>query len=127
LQQVPAPPFESIVTPATPRSIPSVADLIRRVDRGAFQGDKFAVQFLTNHSTKSRHVAINLAEVQPSAGGPSFHIHAFDQFYYVIEGSMTVDVGLNKYEAGVMLVRGVRPRRPGARRDRVTGLLDSSG
>ena len=107
----PAPPLESIVTPAKPRRIPGAADLIRQVDRGAFQGDKFAVQFLTHHSTKSKHVAINLAEVQAKAGGPSFHIHSFDQFYYVIEGSMAVDVGLNKYEAAahslVVLPAGV--------------------
>jgi mannose-6-phosphate isomerase-like protein (cupin superfamily) len=107
----PAPPLESIVSPATPRSIPGAADLIRRVDRKAFQGDTFAFQFLANRSTNSRHVAINIAEVQPNAGGPSFHIHAFDQFYYVIEGSMAVDVGLNKYQAGahtlVVLPAGV--------------------
>jgi mannose-6-phosphate isomerase-like protein (cupin superfamily) len=107
----PAPPFESIFSPATPRTIPAAADLIRRVDRKAFEGDKFAVQFLTNGSTKSKHVAINLAEVQPDAGGPSFHIHSFDQFYYVIEGSMAVDVGLNNYDAGahnlVVLPAGV--------------------
>ena len=28
------------------------------------------------------------------------HIHSFDQFYYVLDGTMSVDVGLNKYQAG---------------------------
>ena len=28
-----------------------------------------------------------------------FHIHSFDQFYYVIDGNMSVDIGLNKYQA----------------------------
>jgi mannose-6-phosphate isomerase-like protein (cupin superfamily) len=107
----PAPPFESIVEPATPRTIPNAAALIRKVDRKAFSGDKFAVQFLANRATNSRHVAINVAEVQPNAGGPSFHIHSFDQFYYVLDGRMSVDVGLKKYQASahtlVVLPAGV--------------------
>lgn len=107
----PAPPFESIVQPATPRTVPNAASLIRRVDRAAFSGDKFSVQFLASRETKSKNVAINLAQVQPDSGGPSFHIHSFDQFYYVLDGTMSVDVGLNKYQAGphtlVVLPAGV--------------------
>jgi mannose-6-phosphate isomerase-like protein (cupin superfamily) len=95
----PAPPLESIAAPAEPRAIPGAANLIRRVDRSAFGKDKFAVQFLANRAMGSKHVAINIAEVQPNAGGPSFHIHSFDQFYYVIDGKMSVDIGLNKYQA----------------------------
>lgn len=95
----PAPPFDSIVTPAAPRSIPGAANLIRRLDRSGFSTDKFSVQFLANRATNSRHVAINVAEVPPRIGGPSFHIHSFDQFYYVLSGTMSVDIGLNKYQA----------------------------
>lgn len=96
----PAPPFDSIVTPAEPRSIPGAANLIRRLDRSGFSGDKFSVQFLANRTTHSKNVAINVAEVPPKIGGPSFHIHSFDQFYYVLRGTMSVDIGLNKYPAG---------------------------
>ena len=107
----PAPPFDSLVAPAAPRTIANAASLIRKVDRQAFSKDKFAVQFLASRATNSRHVAINVAEVQPNAGGPSFHIHSFDQCYYVLDGSMSVDVGLNRYEVAshslVVLPAGV--------------------
>jgi mannose-6-phosphate isomerase-like protein (cupin superfamily) len=107
----PAPPFESIASPAEPRSVPEAAKLIRRVDRSAFGKDKFAVHFLANRATGSKHVAINVAEVQPNAGGPSSHIHSFDQFYYLLSGKMSVDIGLNSYQAGghtlVVLPAGV--------------------
>ncbi len=107
----PAPTFESLVAPAAAHPISNAAGLIRKVDRSAFRGDKFAVQFLANRASNSNHVAINVAEVQPNAGGPSYHIHAFDQFYYVLDGGMTIDIGLTQYQAGthtlVVLPAGV--------------------
>jgi mannose-6-phosphate isomerase-like protein (cupin superfamily) len=96
---VPAPPMESIATPTSPRTVPSAADLIRPVKRDGFKGDKFAVQILANRATGSKHAALHYAEVQPNASGPSFHIHPFDQFYYVIDGALNVEVGLKEYQA----------------------------
>ena len=60
-------------------------------------------------------MAINVAEVQPNAGGPSFHIHSFDQFYYVLEGELSVQVGLESFTARahdlVVLPAGVPHRQ----------------
>jgi mannose-6-phosphate isomerase-like protein (cupin superfamily) len=96
---VPAPPMESIASPATPRTIAGAADLIRTVKRDAFKGDGFAFQVLANRAMGSQHAALHVAEVQANASGPSFHIHPFDQFYYVIDGRLNVEVGLRKYQA----------------------------
>jgi mannose-6-phosphate isomerase-like protein (cupin superfamily) len=91
----PAPPFDSLVAPAAPRAIPNAASLIRKVDRQAFTRDSLPSSFLANRASDSRHVAINVAEVQPGAGGPSFHIHSFDQCY-VLDGSMSVECWLEQ-------------------------------
>lgn len=108
---VPAPPWDSIATPASPRRVPDAADLIRPLKRENFRGDKFATQFLANRDTGSALAALQVAEVRPNAGGPSFHIHPFDQFYFVIGGTLNVEVGLKKYTAGpntlVVLPAGV--------------------
>jgi mannose-6-phosphate isomerase-like protein (cupin superfamily) len=95
----PAPPFETIVTPASPREVPRASELIRPLRRDAFKGDKFAVQFLAGRSNGSERAAVNVVEVQPGSGGPSHHIHSFDQFYYVVEGTMNVEIGLKRFQA----------------------------
>jgi len=99
---VPAPPLESIVTLASPREVPGASDLIRPLKREAFrafQGGKFLFQFLAGRATGSEHAAVHVAEVQPGGEGPSFHIHPFDQFYFVMEGTLDVEVGMKHFQA----------------------------
>ncbi|KAJ0416230.1 hypothetical protein BJY00DRAFT_292080 [Aspergillus carlsbadensis] len=37
------------------------------------------------------------AEVKPKSGGPGMHVHEFDQYYFILEGEMTVEVALQKH------------------------------
>ena len=80
------------------------ADLERLVTR--FGGHKpveqstgFDYQFLANRQSGSESVALNIARVLPGHRGPDFHIHTFDQFYFVLRGRLTVEVGFDKFIA----------------------------
>jgi mannose-6-phosphate isomerase-like protein (cupin superfamily) len=100
-----------LVSPAEPRKVEDAASLIRPLKREAFASGGFAVQQLAGRASGSSHVAFNIAQVQPGASGPDSHIHSFDQLYYVIEGTMQVEVGLKRFTAGpntlVVLPAGV--------------------
>jgi mannose-6-phosphate isomerase-like protein (cupin superfamily) len=109
---VPAPPEGvPLVAAAEPRKVPDAASLIRPLKRDAFAAGGFAVQQLAGRKSGSNNVAFNIAQVQPGGSGPDSHIHTFDQLYYVIEGTMQVEVGLKRYQAGphtlVVLPAGV--------------------
>ncbi|KAL6708794.1 hypothetical protein ACN47E_002490 [Coniothyrium glycines] len=52
---------------------------------------------LADPSTGSDDAQVMYAEVAPGGGGPSTHIHEFDQYYFVLEGEMTVEVALQKH------------------------------
>jgi len=53
--------------------------------------------------------------VEPGGSGPDTHIHRFDQFYYVLDGSLEIEVGLDRYVADrhtlVVLPAGVPHRQ----------------
>lgn len=70
---------------------------------------------LADQSSGSRHVQIFYAEVQPQMEMPTTHIHEFDQYYFVLEGELTVEVALQKHTAGpetlVVLPAGVPHRQ----------------
>ncbi len=100
---VPPPPLDKLLSPAEPRKIPNAAALIRHAKAEDFDDSKgplkgFATQWLARRDNGSEHLAINVAQVQPKAGGPGLHIHAFDQIYFVIEGTMNVQLGLKQYQ-----------------------------
>jgi mannose-6-phosphate isomerase-like protein (cupin superfamily) len=65
-------------------------------------GSGMAMSWLANRESGSEHASIYLAEMAPGAAGPPTHIHDFDQFYFVREGSLEVEVALEKHVAGPM-------------------------
>jgi mannose-6-phosphate isomerase-like protein (cupin superfamily) len=74
-------------------------------------GSGMATSWLANRESGSRHASIYLAEMAPGASGPPTHIHDFDQFYFVLEGSLEVEVALEEHVVGpntlVVLPAGV--------------------
>jgi mannose-6-phosphate isomerase-like protein (cupin superfamily) len=48
----------------------------------------------------SKKATILLSRSEPGTGNASTHLHRFDQFYYVIEGTLGVDIGFDSYEVG---------------------------
>jgi mannose-6-phosphate isomerase-like protein (cupin superfamily) len=97
---VPPAPLESLAKPASPRKVPNAEEYIRRVNRELFQGQAFAAQWLARQSTGSEHAALREDELQPGSGSAGLHFNAFDQFYFVIDGKMNVELGFRHLQAG---------------------------
>ncbi|MGH3633984.1 MAG: cupin domain-containing protein [Mycobacterium sp.] len=121
---VPAPsPVEPIVYPVdTVDNVPADARTDRRgyvlapaqaVASEPMPGFRMAP--LATPANGSEHILVSLAEVDPGMGGPGTHIHEFDQYYVVLEGALTIEVGLQRRTAGahtlVVLPAGVPHRQ----------------
>jgi quercetin dioxygenase-like cupin family protein len=82
-----------------------------KIDHSKFEGDGFAYQSMIDRNSGSGTMRINVLQVQPGAGSPDFHIHAFAQIYVIQEGEMTVDIGRQRMVAKanslVVLPQGV--------------------
>jgi mannose-6-phosphate isomerase-like protein (cupin superfamily) len=75
----------------------------------------FRLQPLADPGSGSSHAVVNYAELDAGSGGPDMHIHAFDQYYLVVDGELTVEVALGKHVVGpdtlVVLPAGVPHRQ----------------
>lgn len=49
---------------------------------------------------ESKTTSIFVSRVEPGAGNSRMHLHRFDQYYYVTEGTLGVDIGLDSHEVG---------------------------
>jgi mannose-6-phosphate isomerase-like protein (cupin superfamily) len=86
-------PARDAYRPAEPRSVPNAAALVRPLLAENFSQGGFAYQSLSDRKSGSANVRVNVVEVRPGAGSPDFHIHAFDQFYFILAGRMHVEIG----------------------------------
>ncbi|KAF9890024.1 hypothetical protein FE257_006704 [Aspergillus nanangensis] len=70
---------------------------------------------LADPSTGSDQAIVMYAEVAAGSGGPGTHIHDFDQYYFVLEGELTIEVALQKHivpaDTLVVLPAGVPHRQ----------------
>lgn len=57
----------------------------------------FKTMSLADPSSGCDTAVILYAEVGPQNGGPYNHVHEFDQYYFVLEGELTIEVALQKY------------------------------
>ena len=65
----------------------------------------------------SRELAWFVMRSEPGVSpGRGLHLHAFHQFYYVVEGTLGVDVGFDHYEAGPHTLVVIPPGAPHANR-----------
>ena len=87
---------------------------VRHIDTSRFNPDAFSSLIIADRASGSNNCRINLVRVPPGKGGPGMHIHTFDQFYYVISGTMKLQIGMREYTAGpntyVVLPAGVPHR-----------------
>jgi mannose-6-phosphate isomerase-like protein (cupin superfamily) len=93
---VPAPPEgEPTIIPAVPRHVPDAKSLIRPFNRDEFKsiGNGFTMNSFATRGNGSPHARLYMAEVEAGGGGPPLHYHDFDQFYYILEGAMDVQIG----------------------------------
>lgn len=75
----------------------------------------FRLQRLLQRADGSEHMTLYVGEVQAGGAGPSTHVHRFDQFYYVLDGTLTGEIGLDSFTADrhtlVVLPAGVPHRQ----------------
>lgn len=89
----------------------------------------FSLQRLLQRSDGSEHMTLYVGNVEPGGRGPSTHVHRFDQFYYVLDGTLTGTIGLDSFTAArhtlVVLPAGVPHRQfnDGVRPERHIALL----
>lgn len=117
---VPGAPLAMMVD--TPEDVPAekrntTAGFVRPVDpaRLAEPMPGFRLLPLADPATGSTNVTISYAEVDAGRGGPDTHIHEFDQYYFVLDGELTIEVALEEHTVGpdtlVILPAGVPHRQ----------------
>src|SRR5207245_8220397 len=64
------------------------------------------IQPLADPESGSHRTVVNYMEVGPGGAGPKTHVHEFDQYYFVLEGQLTVEVALEKHvvEPGTLVI-----------------------
>lgn len=114
----PAPhPNQEVMTPTDSTDAGGRPYFVRPLREDAFvtalQG--FSLQKLLQRTDGSEHVALYVGVVEPGGAGPDTHIHRFDQFYYVLEGELSIEVALQRSTARphdlVVLPAGVPHRQ----------------
>jgi mannose-6-phosphate isomerase-like protein (cupin superfamily) len=109
----PSPDFEAISSGSTPTrarnselATSSVHDPTRppfvvhgaRVEPSGASG--IARHWLVNRDGGARYASLYVATLPAGAdSGPAQHTHGFDQFYYVLEGVLAIEVGLERHVA----------------------------
>jgi mannose-6-phosphate isomerase-like protein (cupin superfamily) len=97
-------PFNSLAAamkPASPREVENAKQYVRTVKPNAGRGDGTATQTFITRATDPdlvSHIQERIDTAQPGHGvGPGLHVHPFDQVYFELEGSMTLNYGLGTY------------------------------
>jgi mannose-6-phosphate isomerase-like protein (cupin superfamily) len=72
---------------------------VRPLDESLFDPSGFSYVGLADRTTGSAHCRVNVAQVPPGKGTP-LHIHGFDQFYFVLSGTMHLQVGRETQTVG---------------------------
>lgn len=79
--------------PLAPQAANAAEARVIPVDHSRFQGQGFAYQSLVDRDQGAQTLRMNVLQVQPGAGSPDYHIHAFAQIYLIQDGEMTIDIG----------------------------------
>ncbi len=79
-------------------------EYVRRVDFAAIDGsgpDERFSQALIGHGTGVQTCTINCIKTPAGGGSPAgLHTHAVDQAFYVLSGTMSVEIEGTQYQAG---------------------------
>jgi mannose-6-phosphate isomerase-like protein (cupin superfamily) len=108
---------QPVATPTDSTDAGGRSPFVRRLDevglREVLPG--FSTARLLQRTDGSARMALYVGEVAPNRGGPGTHVHPFDQFYFVLEGELTVEVALHTLRATrhdlVILPAGVPHRQ----------------
>ncbi|HEV7666336.1 MAG TPA: cupin domain-containing protein [Chloroflexota bacterium] len=79
-------------------------EYVRRVDDAALaaagSSERFS-QWLLDHTNGGQHCSVNFIKTPAGGGSPAgLHTHAGDQIFFVLEGTMKVEIEGQQYDAG---------------------------
>jgi mannose-6-phosphate isomerase-like protein (cupin superfamily) len=79
---------------------------VQEADPGKLTGLDFGLDWLVNRKAGAANAAVYLAEVPAGRSGPPLHVHDFDQFYFVLQGTLSVEIGFSRFDvpAGHLVV-----------------------
>jgi quercetin dioxygenase-like cupin family protein len=101
-------------TEARPAGQPGPIPYVTQLDPSGFNPERFSQLTLRGRQSGSSHCRFMVARIPPGGSSPELHVHRFDQFYYVLTGTMRLQIGLEEYSAGpntlVVLPAGVPHR-----------------
>ena len=79
-------------------------DYVRRVDDAAVAAagpDTRFSQWLLDHTSGAKHCSINWIKTPAGGGSPAgMHTHVVDQIFYILAGTMSLEIEGQPYEAG---------------------------
>jgi mannose-6-phosphate isomerase-like protein (cupin superfamily) len=91
-------PVQSLVEFADLQDTSVKPAFIQEADPAKLTGRDFGLDWLVNRANGAAHAAVYLAEVPAGKAGPPLHVHEFDQFYFVLQGTLSVEIGLQRYD-----------------------------
>ena len=79
-------------------------DYVRTVDQSALSAagpnERFS-QWLLDHTSGGRHCSINWIRTPAGGGSPAgMHTHVVDQIFYILAGTMNLEIEGKEYQAG---------------------------
>lgn len=90
-------------------------EYIRPIDFKAFPTGERAAQLLAGRETGATACSVRCIQVPPGSGSPDGrHTHVFEKFFYIISGTMDLEIDGREYKAGpgaVVYVPGGVPHR----------------
>ena len=79
-------------------------EYVRKVDESALAAagpDERFSQFLLDHTSGSKNCSINWIRTPAGQGSPAgMHTHVVDQIFYILAGTMSLEIEGKTYEAG---------------------------
>jgi len=79
-------------------------EYVRKVDFAAINNsgaDERLIQNLFDHTSGAKNCSINCIKTPPGGGSPTgMHIHAVDQIFYILRGTMGIEIETKVYDCG---------------------------
>jgi len=79
-------------------------EYVRKVDFTAIENssaDERQVQKLFDHDSGAKNCSINCIKTPAGGGSPAgMHIHTVDQIFYILKGTMSIEIESVKYDCG---------------------------
>jgi mannose-6-phosphate isomerase-like protein (cupin superfamily) len=75
-------------------------DVVRKLEHARFDTEQFSQVILADRASGLNTLSLGVFRVPPGSKGTALHMHRFDQIYYVIRGTMELELGFEHYSVG---------------------------